>query len=304
MCKNYLGVILANILAISGLQAETASECPSTITMAQLKEINKTGSLVVGNVHLEAHDRNEIHNVTPAMYQPSSLTALAHLRDSQKSPNGDEQCHYGYKSTLGNVASKFSENVMGTDKNELNDKHDYKFTLVIKASTSGEVPSHTMPAPAAPIETTTTPQHDTITHAPEALNHNAVSEHHQPELATHSETPEALVAESPALTQHDQENIAPTHENVHPEPQVSASKSATIVITREDIAADQHLESCLKDLGLLESPKISEFVVDRRYDFIEDDAKRKETTNDKVDMVKMNRAYACVKSEFIKKRQH
>ncbi|MGN6671633.1 MAG: hypothetical protein ACTHJ4_08870, partial [Candidatus Nucleicultricaceae bacterium] len=145
MYKNYLGVILANILTISGLQAETTSECPATITMSQLKEINKTGSLTVGNVHLEARDRKEIYNVTPAIYQPSSLTALAHLRDSQKHTNGDEQCNYGYKSTLGNVVSKFSENVVGTDKNELNERHDYKFTLIIKAPSASEAPGHTMP---------------------------------------------------------------------------------------------------------------------------------------------------------------
>ncbi|MGN6670782.1 MAG: hypothetical protein ACTHJ4_04515 [Candidatus Nucleicultricaceae bacterium] len=161
-----------------------------------------------------------------------------------------------------------------------------------------------MPAPTAPPETTATPQHDTTTHTPEPLSHNEVAEQHAPELATHSETPQVPVEEKPALTQHNQENAAPVHENVNLAPQLAAPKPEQIVITRKDIAADQHLEGCLKELGVLESPKISEFVVDKRFKFIEDDAKRKETTNNKVDMVRMNRAYTCVKSEFMKKRSH
>ena len=128
MHKYIMGIVLINIFSIGTPLASDIS-CPDTITMDQLSTLGDKGEITIKNVLFEAEDRENIQKIAPKSYHPSYWTGQAHLR---KSATVDNQllCYYGYKGVIGNVSSKVSSSVSNIPKEELNQQHDYTFTLI------------------------------------------------------------------------------------------------------------------------------------------------------------------------------
>lgn len=293
MKNKLLTIILAQFLPIITFNGEargdagsTPEACPSDITMDQLKSINEHGNITIGGHVLKGVDRPHIQTITPKAYHPSSLTAIAHLRRTE-TREGKLLCHYGYKTTLGNMGSKFSENVLGTSKEILNEKYDYNFTLEI------DLGAHT-PHPTSPLDAKEPPELSTH---PEGLPASAET------TKTH---PEGV---KPSMTEHGHEQAAassPVEHSLAPDAALESTahnKPETIVITKDEMDKDLTLRDHLSTLGLVGNLKISEFVVDRRYEFIENDASTKRVTTNPVDMVRMKQAYDYVKGWFERKHQ-
>lgn len=293
MKNKLLTIILAQFLPIITFDAEARVEagatpdvCPSDITMDQLKSINEHGNITVGRHVLNGVDRAHIETITPKSYHPSSLTAIAHLRGTE-TREGKLICHYGYKTTLGNIGSKFSENVLGTAKEALNEKYDYNFTLEVNLSAHVSQ-SH------SPLDAKEPPQLSTH-HASASPLAESTKVH--PDVVTPSMTEEGH--EQAATSSPLEHSLVPdtAHEST------VSNKPETIVITKEEMDKDLTLKDHLSTLGLIGNLKISEFIVDRRYEFIDNDAHAKKATTNPLDMVKMKQSYEYVKGWFERKRQ-
>jgi hypothetical protein len=293
MKNKYLAIVLSQFLATTALHAEaghgvTSNICPSEITMDQLKTINQHGSITIGGHVLSGVDRKHIMDVTPKSYHPSSFTALAHLRGTETT-DGKLHCNYGYKTTFGNMGSKLSENVLGTPKEKLNEQYDHNFTLEFDLGAHTSHSNSPLDAKEPP-ELSTQHANASTPEEPAKMHPEEVTPSTPSTPTTHEETTASSPDEHP-----------PVHADTHQS--VANNKPTTIVITKEEMNKDLTLKDNLSILGLVDNPKISEFIVDRRYEFIKNDASDKKVTTSPVDMVKMKQAYEYVKEWFAKKRQ-
>jgi len=127
MHKHIIGLIFVNILNTGTALADS---CPETISITQLSSLNTDGQIIINDVLFDAIDRENIKAITPSIYHLSSWTALAKLRKSEIIDN-HLSCHYGYKSSVGNVTAKLDN----SPKEALNEKYDYTFTIRHQLST-------------------------------------------------------------------------------------------------------------------------------------------------------------------------
>lgn len=290
--KHVLSIIIVNIIGTGTILGQTATvSCPQEITMTQLSTLNSTGSLVVGDERFVGEDRENISAITPKSYHPSSFTALAHLRSHEIRDN-KLYCNYGYKSTFGNVGSKLSETIQGTPKEELNRTYDYTFTITHQLPDTHHNQEHTTPPPPAEHGSDATTHSEEQAAVPSSNEHHPNTETHHEEHGTAPLPPE----HHPEDTTHNDEHrvIAPPAPETHNQ----NSSVQAYVITKSDVERDTNLKDALETLGLVHNPKITKFIVEKRYKFLLDDAERKSKTATPLDLSKINEAISYVRRYF------
>lgn len=102
-----------------------ASQCPSDVTIAQLRELETGGALTHNGRQLKAASRKNIQDILPSTWSPTSYTALAHLRNTNEN-EGVLMCEYGFKSTVGATMAKVQ---FWKAKENLDNTLDYRFSL-------------------------------------------------------------------------------------------------------------------------------------------------------------------------------